>query len=330
MDVTSGERRRARKKRFKEKFERMLSEHKSILICGIDNVGSLQMQKIRIALRGKAVPVMGKNTLMRKFIRDKLAQLPQYEPLLEYIRGNVGLVFTNDDVAGVRKSVLEFKVPAAAKSGTIAPSEVTIPAGPTGLDPGQTNFFQALNIPTKIVKLSIEIINEVTICKKGEKVTSSTVALLSKLDIKPFFYGVVVKTVFEEGMIYPADVLDVGTDELLKRFLAGVSKLTAISMAANYPSLLTLPFTFANAWRKILAVSLAVDYKFTQKDEFLKAGASGPAPSAEKDKGGKDKGAKDKGGKDKGGKPPATETTAPPVAEPEPEPAEVGLGDLFG
>jgi large subunit ribosomal protein LP0 len=81
------------------------------------------------------------------------------------------------------------QVPAGAKAGTLAPTDVFVPPGPTGLDPGQTGFFQALNIATKIVKGSIEIVAQVHLIKKGDKITSSAVALLSKLDIKPFFYG---------------------------------------------------------------------------------------------------------------------------------------------
>jgi len=35
------------------------------------------MQKVRIALRGKAIMIMGKNTLMRMIIREKMAANPR-------------------------------------------------------------------------------------------------------------------------------------------------------------------------------------------------------------------------------------------------------------
>lgn len=62
-------------------------------------------------------------------------------------------------------------MPAAAKAGVVAPKDVTIPAGPSGLEPSQTSFFQALNIPTKIVKGAIEITADFKICTTGERVT---------------------------------------------------------------------------------------------------------------------------------------------------------------
>merc|ERR1719375_1073858 len=106
--------------------------------------------------------------------------------------GNVGFVFTTGSLDTVMDILAEHVKPAAAKAGVIAPCSCTIPKGPTGLDPAQTSFFQALNIATKINKGSIEIINDCTVLKEGEKVGSSEAALLAKLNVKPFEYGLVV------------------------------------------------------------------------------------------------------------------------------------------
>jgi large subunit ribosomal protein LP0 len=64
---------------------------------------------------------------------------------LELIRAqlvlNTGMIFTNGDLTEV-KSILDSQVrEAPAKIGAIAPADVTIPAGPTGMDPKQTSFF---------------------------------------------------------------------------------------------------------------------------------------------------------------------------------------------
>jgi large subunit ribosomal protein LP0 len=56
------------------------------------------------------------------------------------------MIFTNGDLAEVKK-ILDSQVrEAPARIGSIAPADVTVPAGPTGMDPKQTSFFQALNI----------------------------------------------------------------------------------------------------------------------------------------------------------------------------------------
>lgn len=74
------------------------------------------------------------------------------------MKGNTGLIFSNGDLSEIKKIIDAQKREAPAKVGIIAPDDVWIRAGPTGLDPKQTSFFQALNIQTKIVKTQIEIV----------------------------------------------------------------------------------------------------------------------------------------------------------------------------
>jgi len=59
-ETSAGTKRKIRKGKYIEKFEKLLGEYKNVLVVGVDNVGSLQMQKVRIALRGKAIMIMGK------------------------------------------------------------------------------------------------------------------------------------------------------------------------------------------------------------------------------------------------------------------------------
>jgi len=326
MEATAGQKRKDRKKRYKAKFERALQEYKNVLVVTVDNVGSLQLQKIRIALRGVAEIVMGKNTLMRMIMREQLVSNPKLETLLPCIRGNMGLIFTNGDLKKVREIVTSNKVPAAAKSGTIAPVDVYVPAGPTGLDPGQTSFFQALNIATKIARGSIEIVANVHLIKKGDKVTSSAVALLGKLDIKPFFYGIIVTNVYENGAMYPVEVLDMTQEQLLGKFFSGVRKVAAIGLAIGYPTEASIGHTIASGFKKLLALSQSTGYEFAEAKAFFTKAAAAPVAAPAAPEGG-DKGGK---GKDKGGK--GKEKEAEKVEAPPEEEEEVagGFGGLFG
>jgi large subunit ribosomal protein LP0 len=245
------------------------------------------MQKVRIALRGKAVVLMGKNTLIRTVIRENLAKTPNFESLLPHVVGNVGFVFTNHNLNEVRRLVLDNKVPAAAKSGSYAPDDVMVPAGPTGLDPGQTNFFQALNIATKIVKGTIEIVNNVNLIKKGDRVTSSHVALLGKLNILPFFYGFGVTLVYEDGTMYDAAILDMSQDDLLQKFFAGARKLAAVSLAISYPTQASLSHLINGAFKKLVCIALVTAIDFKEAKSFKefdpsKVVAAAPAAAAGK------------------------------------------------
>lgn len=91
-------------------LQSLFDEYARVLLVNVDNVGSKQMQQIRISLRGKAVILMGKNTTIRKAIRGNLDQNPQLEKLLPHVKGNVGFVFTNDDLQDVREIILTNQV----------------------------------------------------------------------------------------------------------------------------------------------------------------------------------------------------------------------------
>jgi len=277
----AGLKRQARKEKYVVELLKCLETYKNIVIVEVDNVGSSQMQKVRLALRGKGQLLMGKNTIIRKFVREQIPQNPRLEALLPFVFGNIGFVFTNGDLREIRGLIVGNKVPAAAKTGTIAPNDVHVPAGPTGLDPGQTNFFQALNIATKIEKGAIAIINPVHLIKTGDKVTASHVALLTKLNILPFFFGFRVTNIYEDGTTYSSEILDMTPETLLGKFLSGVSKVAALSLAIGYPTQASLPHLIGNAYKKLMSIAIEADLDIPQVKEFKqKSAAAAAAPKA--------------------------------------------------
>merc|ERR1711936_180215 len=216
-----------------QRIESLIEEFPTCFIVSADNVGSKQMQQIRIALRGKGEVLMGKNTMMRKAIRGQLNKYPQLEKLLPCIVGNVGFVFTNEDLCEVRDIILSNKKEAPAKAGAIAPLDVFVPAGNTGQGPEKTSFFQALAIPTKITKGMIEILSDIHLIKVDEKVGASEAALLQMLNIKPFHYGLQISQVYDNGAIFTPDVLDITDDDIIKKFTSGISNIAAVCLEAD-------------------------------------------------------------------------------------------------
>jgi len=255
------------------KLIKCLEEFPKCFLVGVDNVGSKQMQEIRIALRGKGEVLMGKNTMIRKAIRGHLQKNPALEKLLPYVVGNVGFVFTKDDLGEVREAIVSKKVAAPAKAGSIAPVDVMLPAQNTGLGPEKTSFFQALSIPTKIAKGTIEILNDVNLIKKGEKVGASEAALLNMLGIFPFSYGLIIQHVYDSGTIFEPSVLDMTTADLRAKFLQGVTNVASVCLAINYPTLASIAHTFVNGLKNLMALAAETDVSFKEAEklkEYLK------------------------------------------------------------
>ncbi|XP_073306009.1 large ribosomal subunit protein uL10 [Primulina huaijiensis] len=255
---------------YDQKLCKLLDEYSQVLIAAADNVGSNQLQNIRKGLRGDSVVLMGKNTMMKRSIRIHAEKTGNNAilNLIPLLVGNVGLIFTKGDLKEVSEEVAKYKVGAPARVGLVAPIDVVVPPGNTGLDPSQTSFFQVLNIPTKINKGTVEIITPVELIKKGDKVGSSEAALLAKLGIRPFSYGLIVSTVYDNGSVFSPEVLDLTEDDLIEKFAIGVSMVTSLSLAISYPTLAAAPHMFINAYKNVLAIALETDYSFPQADKI--------------------------------------------------------------
>lgn len=271
-----------------DKLKGLLEEYQSIFIVSVDNVSSQQMHEIRQSLRGQGVVLMGKNTMVRRALRTFVTDSPEYERLLPFVKGNVGFVFTNADLKEVRDKILSNKVAAPARAGAIAPIDVWVPAGNTGMEPGKTSFFQALGVPTKIARGTIEITTDLKLVETGFKVGASEATLLNMLNISPFTYGMGIAQVYDQGNAFPPSVLDVGEEQLLTSFKSAIATITSISLALNYPTLPSVIHSLVNSYKNVLAVAVETDYSWAEiaelKDRIANPeayAAAAPAAAAE-------------------------------------------------
>ena len=249
----------------------MLSTYTKLFVVEIDNVGSMQLQMTRKGLRGKAEVLMGKNTMMRKCIREYVEANPgsPVEKLSGMCRGNVGFVFTNGDLGEIRETLESNTRPAPARVGSVAPSDVIVPKGPTGCDPGQTAFFQTLQIATKISRGQIEITNDIKLISEGDRVTASQAALLQKLSIEPFTYGMHLKSVYDNGSLFDAKVLDITDDVLAAKFSQALNAIASISLALGFPTQASVPHSIGNAFKAMVSITIGLDtYSFEKADTF--------------------------------------------------------------
>lgn len=287
-----------KKNQFIDSFIGYLETYKKVMIVHCDNVGSAQFNVIRRELRGIAIVQMGKNTLLKKALRKYLedkekkynnkANAEKVSPLIEKLKGNVGLIFTNEDLNKVREVIDKNKVGAPARQGAVSPVEVIVPAGNTGLEPTKTAFFQALNITTKITRGTVDIVSPHLLLKVGDKVGSSEATLLQMLNIKPFAYGLKIVEIFDDGSFYSPSVLDLTDSVLEQKLRNGINSLAAFSLALGIPTQASIPHIVANAFKDLLAVSVETGFSFKEAEEtieYLKdpskfAVAASSAPSA--------------------------------------------------
>merc|ERR1711966_116073 len=298
-----------KKSAFLEKLTGYLNDYGKILLVDADNVTSLQMAQVRQNLRGKAAFLMGKNTMIRRALKGVKATNPAVVAILGKIVGNLGMIFTNEPLDDIVEIVESNKKQAPARSGAIAPCDVIVPKGSTGMDPTQTAFFQALNIATKITKGAIEIINDTQLLVEGQKVGSSEAVLLAKLGIKPFQYGLKIKWIYDNGSIFGAEVHKIKDSDVQEFFIQGVTQVASLCLGCGYLAKPALPHFLSDGFKNLLAITMETDYSFPLADKF-KAGAAAAASAAPAAGGG-------------GGAAPAAAAKAP---EPEPEEEDDDMG----
>ncbi|KAL6869619.1 ribosomal protein P0 (A0) (L10E) [Amphichorda felina] len=251
-----------------DKLKGLLEEYKSVFIVEIDNVSSQQMHEIRASMRGQAVVLMGKNTMVRRALKTFIPDHPEYERFLPFVKGNVGFVFTNSDLKEVREKILSNKVAAPARAGALAPADVWVPAGNTGMEPGKTSFFQALGVPTKIARGTIEITTDLKLVEAGTKVGPSEATLLNMLNISPFTYGMGISQVYDEGQTFPSTILDIGEEQLLATLSTAITTIATVSLAINFPTLPSVIHSVFNTYKNVLAVAVETEYTWPEIEEL--------------------------------------------------------------
>jgi len=304
----------------------MSIKYEKAIIVNMNDVSSKQVQKIRFNLRElKAEMIMGKNTLMKASLNELVSKpdekdeeyaekiaawkpRPEIETLIKLVRGNTGIIFSNGDLGKIKEVIDAEAREAPAKAGALAPLDVWIRAGSTGLDPKQTAFFQALNIPTKIVKTQIEIQNDKCVITKGQKVELTHCALLDKLNIRPFSYKMEVVKVFDKGQVFSPDVLDISTEDILKSFSQAINNVAAFGMVSGYVTKPAAAHMMAKALQNLVYATHNVEDPFPLATKMRSNVGSGPAVAT--------------------GSAPAEKKEEKPVEE-EVE-ADVDMGGMFG
>ena len=181
--------------------------------------------------------------------------LPKHLPikeLEEFIEAMPGihllLIFT-------KKYVIEKQ----AKPGQISPVEIIIPAGPTGMDSSQIDYFQALKIPTKVMRNQLEITTATKILTVGQKITLSEINLMKKFNIKPYKHQMKIKKLLLNGKLYGEEILKVTDDYMKTKLEQGIKNILGFSLAAHVPTQASAPHVISNAFRNICALSLGTN-----------------------------------------------------------------------
>ncbi|MGM0604925.1 MAG: 50S ribosomal protein L10 [Halobacteriota archaeon] len=228
--------------------------YSSVGIVGVTGIPSRQLQLMRRDLHGSAEIRMSRNTLVTRALE---AVDEGFEQLTEHIAGQIALVGTNDNPFGLYKQLEASKTPAPINAGEVAPNDIVIPEGDTGVDPGPfVGELQQVGADARIQDGSIQVMSDSHVLDEGEVVSEDLASVLSELDIEPKEVGLDLKSVFSEGVLFDPEELAIDVDEYRADVQSAAAAARNLSVNAVYPTTRTAGDIVAKASTEAKAVAL--------------------------------------------------------------------------
>jgi len=234
--------------------------------------------------------VCGKTTVIAKAIKEyaEKGNLPSHhdanglKQLVEKINNmQILIIFTNQELRKITEITSKFIVDKQAKTGAISPIDVTLQAGPTGMDSSQIEYFQALKIPTRVIKNQLEISNPAKILVVGQKITLSEINLMKKFNIKPYKHYVQIQHIYINGKIYDSGILKITNEYMDERVQTGIRNIAAFGIQTNISNKASAPHVIANAFKNILGLSLGANHEISQAKGLSTSKAVNPVKKEE-------------------------------------------------
>jgi large subunit ribosomal protein L10 len=231
-----------------------VDSYESVGIVRVTGIPSRQLQNMRRDLHGKAAVRMSRNTLMERALDEVDDGL---EDLTEYIAGEVALIGTDDNPFGLFKQLEASKTPAPINAGEVAPNDIVIPEGDTGVDPGPfVGELQQVGASARIMDGSIKVTEDSTVLEEGEVVSAELANVLSELGIEPKEVGLDLRAVFSEGVLFEPDELAIDVDEYRADIESAVAAGRNLSVNAVYPTSRTVSTLLAKGAGEAKSVGL--------------------------------------------------------------------------
>ncbi|ELA42616.1 uncharacterized protein VICG_00368 [Vittaforma corneae ATCC 50505] len=245
------------------KTKELFSAHENYMLLSIKRVKSTQLKDVKAEIGSKVKFLIAKNKIMKKALEDLDAK--KYANLISMLHGNVIVAFFgNADPRTILDASKHNMRKALAVPGDIAPNDVIIPAGPTGLGPEKINIFQAAKIVTKINKGKIDLANDHKLLSGGDIVSISNARLLTMLNILPFEFGLDIIKIFESDEVYDKKLLQITEEDVTSILQEAIGIVAAISLGSSTSTEASVPFEIRNAFADIVKISLATGFSIQE------------------------------------------------------------------
>jgi len=233
------------KKKEVQELTELFNKYSVVGIADLKGFSSNLFSGVRKLLSDKAVVKVSKTRIFLMALKDsKLKD----SGLIDFSKDSIAVIFTELNAFELYSLLKKNKGSAPAKAGMIAPDDLIVPAGDTGLPPGPAlSDLKAAGIKPKLTGGTIEVPKDTVVCKKGEIVSEPVAGVLSKLNIKPIKVKLNLTAVYEKGELFKADVLDVDEEQVFNDFVSARQYAFNLALNIYYPTSDTIPLLLSKA-----------------------------------------------------------------------------------
>jgi large subunit ribosomal protein L10 len=239
----------------------LLEKYSVVAVADLQKVRSSQIQEIRKKLRGKADLIVAKNTILRKVSSSIASKKENVDKFANGLTGSKVLIFTQMNPFELIVFLNKNKVRVPAKGGDTATSDIVIPAGNTGLQPGPViSEFNEAKVQTRIEGGSIFVARDTVVATKGDTISTKTASLLSKLGMKPMEAGLSLSYAYDNGQVLGPNDLTFDLDQMKNDFTSAARLAFGVAVEANIMLPQTAPVIIAKAYRQAVTVSVEAGF----------------------------------------------------------------------
>ncbi len=231
-----------------------VESYDSVGVVEVTGIPSRQLQAMRADLHGRAAVRMSRNSLVRRAL-DRVDE--GLEALGDYVSGQVALIATDDNPFGLYRQLEASKTPAPINEGEVAPNDIVIPEGDTGMDPGPfVGELQNVGAQAQILDGSIKVTADSTVASAGDTVSAELASVLAELGIEPKEVGLDLRVVYADGTLFEADELAIDVDAYRADVAAAAARGRNLSVNAGYPTARTTALLLSAARADATSVGL--------------------------------------------------------------------------
>ncbi len=222
---------------FVNKWSKELAGYSSVGVVHLKGKPDRLLQSTKSRLLGKAKLVIGRKNQLGKILLSS----DRTKELANDLDGTSAILLTNEDPFDVYKVFRNNAIRLAAKPKQVAPDDIMVKGGETGVPPGQAvTELKMAGIDVQIQKGKVVISKDKVLVNKGSTITLAVAKALHTLNIAPFEASIEPHVILSGKLVLTREVLGINAAQVAEDIARSFRDAIALCMELSIPNEYTI------------------------------------------------------------------------------------------